>query len=58
MAPPNYPKMNLTLSASGLEQIEVRYLAGKRQDAWTFCREMLAHLEKLDAAARKWVQHA
>ena len=41
-------KMYLSLSSQGVEQIDVLYPQGQREQAWLLCRQILPHLEGLD----------
>ena len=43
-----HPKINLILSVSGVEQIEVLYPPGQRSRAWLLCRQILPQLERLE----------
>jgi hypothetical protein len=39
---------HLTLSSRGVEQIEVLYPPGQRDQAWLLCRQLLPELERLE----------
>jgi hypothetical protein len=43
-----HPKINLVLSTLGVEQIEVLYSPGQRDQAWLLCRQLLPALERLE----------
>jgi hypothetical protein len=46
---PNPLMMYLSLSSQGVEEIEVLYPPGQREEAWKFCRECLPQVAKLDS---------
>jgi hypothetical protein len=41
-------KIRLILSAVGVEQIEVLYPEGQRDQAWLLCGQLLPQLERLE----------
>ena len=43
-----HPRINLVLSASGVELIELLYPHGQRSQAWLLCRQILPQLERLE----------
>jgi len=43
-----HPEICLVLSPSGVEQIEVLYPPGQRDQAWLLCRQLLPELERLE----------
>jgi len=43
-----HPKINLVLSNSGVEQIEVVYPPGQRSQAWLLCQQILPELGRLE----------
>jgi hypothetical protein len=43
-----HPKINLVFSPVGVEQIEVLYPPGQRDQAWLLCRQILPQLERLE----------
>jgi hypothetical protein len=39
---------HLTLSSRGVEQMQVLYPPGQRDQAWLLCRQLLPELERLE----------
>jgi hypothetical protein len=39
---------HITVSSRGVEQIEVLYPPGQRDQAWLLCRQLLLELERLE----------
>jgi hypothetical protein len=44
----SYSEIHLVLSPSEIEQIEVLYPPGQRDQAWLLCRRLIPELERLE----------